>query len=147
MPSVAVRPELARRIVWEADAVRARFPGRFRLVIDSAGRPAWVGSVPIEGREFPVAVTYPPAYPGVPPTLEALIDLPAGCPHLLMRNSGRAKLCWIASNFAGSTRRRWDPQRHTAATALRASQRWGLAFLVWQAVGAWPVPDAFEDRS
>jgi hypothetical protein len=43
-------------------------------------------------------------------------------------------------------RRRWDPQRHTAATVLRAAQRWGLAFLVWRALGIWPVADAWEVR-
>jgi hypothetical protein len=146
MPPIAIRPELARRIVQEADAIRERFPGRFRLILDSAGRPSWVGSVPIEGRDFPVAVTYPAAYPAMSPTLEALLDLPLTCPHVLARAPGRCKFCWLAWDVADRKRRRWDPQRHTAATALRAAQRWGLAFLVWQTVGAWPVPDAFEER-
>jgi hypothetical protein len=147
MPPTAVRPELARRIVWEADAVRARFPGRFRLVLDPGGLPAWLGAVPVEGRGFPVAVGYPPAYPAVPPVLETLLDLPPGCPHVMSRSPGRSRLCWLAGNAEGPSRRRWDPQQHTAATAMRAAQRWGLAFLVWQAVGAWPVPDAWEARS
>jgi hypothetical protein len=93
MPPDTVRPELARRIVWEADAVRARFPGRFRLVIDAAGHPAWVGAVPVEGRAFPVAVAYPPAYPALPPILEAMLPLPPDCPHLLGRSPGRCRLC------------------------------------------------------
>jgi hypothetical protein len=142
MPADPIRPELTRRVVWEAEAVRVAFPGRFRLVLDGAGRPAWVGTVPVEGRDFPAVVTYPPAYPAEPPVLETTLPLPAGCPHLLRREGGRCQLCWIAPHSRG--RRRWDPQRHTAATALRAAQRWGLALLVWQALGLWPVPDAWE---
>jgi hypothetical protein len=143
VPAPAIRPELARRILWEAEAVRDKFPERFRLTLDSAGRSAWEGSVPVEGRNFPVVVTYPTAYPGVPPTLETTLPLPPNCPHVLARGADRSKLCWIAPNV-GSPRRRWDPQRHTAATVMRAAQRWGLALLVWQATGTWPVPDAFE---
>ncbi|HTU18879.1 MAG TPA: hypothetical protein VMG10_12540 [Gemmataceae bacterium] len=120
------RPELARRIVWEAEAVRAKFPGLFRLVIDVRDQLAWVGSVPVEGRPFPIRVTYPPAYPAIPPKLQTTAPLPPGCPHLLERAEGRSTLCWIASSAQGP-RRRWDPQRHTAATALRSALRWGLA--------------------
>jgi hypothetical protein len=140
-----IRPELSRRLVWEAEAVRARFPGRFRLVLEPSGAPAWVGSVPVEGRDFPVVVTYPAAYPAQPPLLETTADLPPHCPHVLGRGAGRARLCWVAANAPGR-RRRWDQQRHTAATVLRAAQRWGLAFLVWRALGIWPVPDAWEVR-
>jgi hypothetical protein len=143
MPLPSLRPELARRIVWEAEAVRAKFPGRFRLVPDAHGQLAWQGTVPVEGRDFPVLVTYPPAYPAVPPRLETTLDLPAGCPHVLGRDRDRTTLCWIATQARGR-RRRWDPQRHTAATVLRAAQRWGLALLVWQALGVWPVADAWE---
>jgi len=138
-----VRPELARRIVWEAAAIRSRFPGRFRLALAQGGLPSWVGAVPVEGREFPVVFTYPAAYPAVPPSLETLAALPPGCPHVLGRRGERSQLCWIASH-GRLPRRRWDPQRHTAATVLRAGQRWGLAFLVWQQLGVWPVPDARE---
>jgi hypothetical protein len=141
--SPPIRPELARRLLWEAEAVRAKFPGRFRLVLEPSGWPAWVGSVPVEGRDFPVIVGYPPAYPAQPPLLQTTLDLPPNCPHLLRRTSGRASLCWLAAN-AASRHRRWDPQRHTAATVLRAAQRWGLAFLVWQALNTWPVADAWE---
>jgi hypothetical protein len=143
MPANAVRPELARRIVWEAEAVRLAFPDRFRLVLEPDGRPAWVGAVPVEGHDFPVVATYPLAYPAEPPVLETSLPLPPGCPHLLGRRGGRCELCWVVRGARGP-RRRWDPQRHTAATALRAAQRWGLAFLVWQALAAWPVPDAWE---
>jgi hypothetical protein len=143
MPAGNVRPELARRIVWEAEAVRGAFPGRFRLALDRTGRPAWVGTVPVEGRDFPVVATYPAAYPAEPPVLETTLPLPAACPHLLRREADRCRLCWIAPHSPGP-RRRWDPQRHTAATALRAAQRWGLALLVWEAPGLWPVPDAWE---
>lgn len=143
MKTSSVRPELARRIVWEADAVQAAFPGRFRLRLDRNGHPGWHGAVPVEGRDFPVIVTYPPAYPALPPCVETTAPLPVNCPHLLARSPGRATLCWIAPNLP-DPRRRWDPQRHTAATALRAAQRWGLALLVWLALGAWPVPDAFD---
>jgi hypothetical protein len=137
-----IRPELARRVVWEAEAVRARFPGRFRLFQEPDGRLAWHGAVPVEGRDFPVVVRYPPAYPAAPPTLETPLPLPAGCPHVLGRGPGGSRLCWIAARGRG--RRRWDPQRHTAATVLRAAQRWALALLVWQAVGTWPVHDAWD---
>jgi len=143
MPLQAIRPELVRRIVCEAEAVRAGFQHQFRLILDELGRPVWEGKVLVEGRTFPVRVTYPPAYPGVPPILETTLSLPTGCPHVLARCIGVSRLCWLAPN--GHThRRRWDPQRHTAATVLRAAQRWGLAFLVWQSIGTWPVPDAFE---
>jgi hypothetical protein len=144
--STSLRPELARRLVWEAEAVRTKFPGRFRLILGPSGTPAWVGSVLVEGRNFPVIVTYPPAYPAQPPLLETTLELPAGCPHVLSRRGDRSLLCWIAPH-ALSRRRRWDPQRHTAATVLRAAQRWGLALMVWQALGIWPVADAWEVRS
>jgi hypothetical protein len=140
--SLYIRPELTRRLVWEAEAVRTKFPGRFRLLLEPTECPAWVGSVPVEGRDFPVVVTYPPAYPAQPPLLETTAELPPATPHVLGRVGGRARLCWIAPNAVG--RRRWDPQRHTAATVLRAAQRWGLALLVWQALGVWPVADAWE---
>jgi hypothetical protein len=139
----SVRPELARRIVWEGEAIRARFPARFQLRLDSVGLAAWWGEVPVEGRDFPVVVTYPAAYPALPPILETFLPLPGNCPHILSRNHGRSRLCWIAPN-GRSPRRRWDPQRHTAATVLRAAQRWALALLVWQATSVWPVLDAFE---
>jgi hypothetical protein len=142
MPANNVRPELQRRIVWEAEAVHGAFPGRFRFAFDDIGRPTWVGSVPVEGRDFSVVVTYPPAYPAQPPLLETLLPLPERCPHVLERVGGRSRLCWIASN--GQGRRRWDPQHHTAATVLRAAQRWGLALLIWQRLGIWPVPDAWD---
>ena len=119
-----IRPDLARRIVWEAEAVRARFPGCVRLLVDTKGLPAWHGTVPIEGRSFPVLVTYPAAYPAMPPRLETTLPLPPHCPHVLRREGGRATLCWIASH-ARTARRRWDPQRHTAATVLRRSDECG----------------------
>ena len=137
-----IRPELARRLVWEADIVAAQFPGRFRLIRDGNGRPAWDGYVPVEGREFPATVVYPDAYPASPPQLETTMALPPYCPHLLNRWADRPSLCWVAPG-AQLTHRRWQPQRHTAATVLRAAQRWFLAFLVWQALGEWPVADAF----
>ena len=138
-----IQPELAHRIVWEAEAVHGAYPGRFRLVRTGGGMVAWKGSVPVEGREFPVRVTYPLAYPGLPPRLETSLPLPPHCPHVLFRRDERTELCWIAPE-AVERRRRWDPQRHTAATVLRAAQRWGLALLVWQTLGLWPVPDAWE---
>jgi hypothetical protein len=139
----AIRAELARRIVWEAEAVNARFPGRFRLARDANGLLFWEGAVPVEDGDFPVRVTYPAAYPALPPTLETTADLATGCPHLLRRIGPRATLCWVAP-YHRVTRRRWDPQRHTAATVLRAAQRWALAYLVWQQLGVWPVADAWE---
>jgi hypothetical protein len=141
--SPAIRPELARRLVWEAEAVRSKFPCRFRLVLDATGSPAWLGSVPVEGRDFPVVVTYPPAYPAQPPLLETTAELPPYCPHLLGHVRGRARICWLAP-FGLTGHRRWDPLRHTAATVLRAAQRWGLALLVWRALGVWPVQNAWE---
>jgi len=138
-----LRPELARRIVWEAEAVRAKFPGCCKLRLDAAGMPSWEGTVPVEGRPFPVVVTYPPNYPAVPPTLETTADVPHGCPHVLGRSNGRVCLCWIAPNDH-RPRSRWDPRRHTAATVLRAAQRWGIALLVWATLGTWPVPDASD---
>jgi len=140
-----IRPELARRIIWEAQAVQAKFPGRFRLSEDHDGLPCWTGHVQVEGRDFPVKAVYPSAYPGLPPLLKTTSALPLDCPHLLERTNQEATLCWIAPNATGK-RRRWDPQRHTTATALRAAQRWFLAFLVWQTLGTWPVPDAWDFR-
>jgi len=51
-----VRPELARRVLWEADAVADRFPCRFRLVLTESALLAWDGAVPVEGGDFPVRV-------------------------------------------------------------------------------------------
>src|SRR5262249_28294121 len=128
---------------WEAVAVHGKFPGRFRLTLAADGTFAWAGAVPVEGRDFPVRVAYPAAYPALPPGLETGLALPANCPHVLRRHDGRTQLGRLAP--AGRhARRRWDPGRHTAATALRAAQRWGLALLVWQALGVWPVADAFD---
>src|SRR5262249_48921132 len=135
-----LRPKLARRIVWEAEAVRTRFPGRFRLTLDPTGAPCWQGTVPAAGRPVPLAVTHPAAYPAAPPPPSTTVPLPRDCPHVLGRADGVCKLCWIAPHGRRRRRRRWDPQRHTAATVLRAAQRWALAFLVWQATGTWPVP-------
>ena len=140
---LAIRPELARRIVWEAEAVEAKFPGRFRLALDSQGRPVWDGMVPVEGQPAPVIVTYPAAYPAVPPILETTASLPPDCPHLLGRNAGRATLCWIVPS-AAARHRRWDPQHHTAATVMRAAQRWFLAFRIWRTLGRWPVPEGWQ---
>ena len=127
----------------EIEAVRVCFGKSVRLTVDDYGLPCWEGVVPIEGQGFPVVVTYPSAYPASPPRLETTLPLPAHCPHVLGRDHGRATLCWLNPQ-ARTLRRRWDPQRHTAATVLRAAQRWGLAFLVWQTLGVWPVADAFE---
>src|SRR5262249_45016180 len=96
MPVSSLRPELARRIVWEAEAVHAKYPGRFQLTRGVDGLLAWEGTVPVEGRDFPVVVTYPAAYPGVPPLLETTAAVPRGCPHVLGRRGNRASLCWIA---------------------------------------------------
>src|SRR5262249_10944712 len=93
--SISLRPELARRLLWEAEAVRTKFAGRFGLVLEPSGRPAWVGSVPVEGRDFPVIVTYPLSYPGQPPVLETALALPPGTPHVLGRDRGRVQLCWL----------------------------------------------------
>jgi hypothetical protein len=141
--TASIRPELARRVVWEAEALHTKYPDRFRLRLDPQGRPAWHGCVPVEGRDAPLILTYPEAYPARPPLLETTADLPANCPHLLGRSGERATLCWLAPQ-ARLPHRRWQPQRHTAATALRAGQRWFLAFLVWRALGSWPVADAWD---
>jgi hypothetical protein len=143
MPGVQLRADLARRLVWEVEAVRACFGPSVRLTVDEGGRPCWEGTVPVEGQAFPVLVTYPAAYPAEPPRLETSLPLPAGCPHVLARDRGQALLCWLGPP-GRSPRRRWDPQRHTAATVLRAAQRWALALLVWQTLGTWPVADAWE---
>jgi hypothetical protein len=143
MVTRSLRPELARRLVWEAEVITAQFPGRFRLVRDEHDQAAWDGLVPAEDREFPVLVSYPAAYPAVPPRLATTAALAAGCPHVLERWGERSVLCWLAPG-ARSPRRRWQPQRHTAATVLRAAQRWFVAYLVWRTLGAWPVADAFS---
>jgi hypothetical protein len=141
-PRLLIRRDLARRVVRESVAVAAKFPGRFHLELEQHILPAWHGTIPVEGRDVPVIVTYPPAYPAQPPILETTA-LVAGCPHVLGHNGDRTILCWFSSR-ARSPRRCWQPQRHTAATVMRAAQRWFLAFLVWQALGAWPVPDAWD---
>jgi hypothetical protein len=138
-----VRPELARRIVRETTAVQTCFPDRFHLRRTTEGFLYWAGEVPVEGHDFSVKIVYPGDYPAGPPRLFTPEELPAGCPHVLSRSPQGTELCWIAPNTQ-TTRRRWDPQRHTAATVMRAAQRWALALLVWQALGLWPVPDAWE---
>jgi hypothetical protein len=140
---LVIRQELARRVVWESVAVSAKYPGRFHLELDQNARPAWHGAIPVEGRDVPVIVTYPAAYPAQPPTLETTAALAPGCPHVLGHNGDRAILCWFSPR-ARSPRRSWQPQRHTAATVMRSAQRWFLAFLVWQTLGEWPVPDAWD---
>ncbi|MDA1052989.1 MAG: hypothetical protein O3C40_21255 [Planctomycetota bacterium] len=136
-------PELLMRIVWEAAAVKQQFPGCMTLVDDGAGSPRWCGAIPVEGTAYPVTCSYPLAYPAVPPTLATAIDLPAGCPHVLGPSEAGHVMCWITPRATGE-RRRWDPLRHTAATALGAAQRWFLALLVFRVKGVWPVDDAFQ---
>src|SRR4051812_46799345 len=62
-----LRPELVRRITWEAGIVERKFPGRFRLRRSLETRLVWEGTVPVEGRDVPVLVKYPESYPGQPP--------------------------------------------------------------------------------
>lgn len=138
-----LRPELVRRIVWEASVVDAKYPHRFQLRRTDDGRLFWDGGVPVERSDFPVTVRYPAAYPGQAPVLETTLALPLDCPHVLARSGAVATLCWI-SPAARDDRRRWDPQRHTAATVMRAAQRWFLAYLVWQVRRKWPVRDAWD---
>jgi hypothetical protein len=137
------RFDLVRRVVWEASAVQAAFPRRFRLVMDDQGALAWEGAVPVEGRDFPVIISYPLAYPAQPPRLETTAELSPRSPHVLGRVDHRTQLCWLAPK-AAAPHRRWQPARHTAATAMHAAQRWALAYLVWQSLGTWPVPDAWD---
>src|SRR5690349_196385 len=72
----ALPHELARRVLWEAAAVHTLFPGRCRLGLEPDGRPAWHTVVPVEGGDLPVVVSYPAAYPAVPPRLETTLPLP-----------------------------------------------------------------------
>jgi len=138
-----IPPELRMRIVWEAAALRQQFPGCMTRVDDGTGALCWRGMIPVEGSECPVTCSYPLAYPAVPPVLMTSLDLPPDCPHILGSNHAGHILCWISPRATGK-RRRWDPLRHTAATALGAAQRWFLALLVYRAKGVWPVDDAFE---
>jgi len=141
--SIELRPELAKRIVWEAHAVELKFPGRFCLKRNGQGPLRWSGCVPVEGHDVPISVTYPDSYPASPPILRTTVSLPEHCPHLLGRSGSETTICWIAVG-ARDQRRRWDPQVHTAATVMRAAQRWFLAYLVWSTLGKWPVPDAWD---
>jgi hypothetical protein len=94
--SALTHPELARRIVLEAEAVQTCFPGRFRLLREGDGQLACYGTVPVEGRDFTAFVRYPAAYPVVPSTLETSRLLPPGCSHVLERGPRGSRLCWIA---------------------------------------------------
>lgn len=134
---------LMRRIVCEAEAIEQSFPGRFRLVITPQGLPAWTGDAPIEGQDVPIEVIYPSDYPASPPIITTKFVPPMNCPHVLERGEDRTRICWIGGN-PRSPRRRWQPNRHTAATAIRSAQRWFLAYLVWKSIRIWPIADAFE---
>jgi len=141
---MSIVPELATRIVCESQAVAGLFPGGFALRSPPHGPLYWTGEVRVEGRRFPVDCIYPAAYPAVPPVLATKMALPADCPHVLgpAPTGGRA-ICWISPSTT-EAHRRWNPVRHTAATALGAAQRWFLALLVFQTLGVWPVDDAFQ---
>lgn len=144
-----IHPQLKRRLIQEFAIVRERFGGSFRL-LGGLGQTTTCpdlrleGECPIEGQKVLVRICYPDLYPLAPPELWLQLDVDPGCPHLLAREGKWIKICWIAGNYGNSIRRRWDPNRHTAATAILAAQRWMAAMLVWQQCANWPVADAWE---
>ncbi len=138
-----IDPALMRRIVVESAIVARDYPDRFRLILTLENLPAWSGDAPVEGQNAPIAVVYPLTYPADPPVVRIGVNIPRNCPHILERKNDYAVICWIGGRFV-DPRRRWKPHVHTAATAIRAAQRWLLAFLAWREIGDWPVPDAFE---
>lgn len=145
----SVHPQLKRRLIQELTIVRERFGDSFRLQrpvgqSDNCVELRLEGECPIEGQRVLVRVCYPAIYPLVPPELWLQLVVDPRCPHLLAREGLWLKICWLDGNYGNSPRRRWDPNRHTAATAILAAQRWMAAMLVWQQCGNWPVADAWE---
>jgi hypothetical protein len=43
MPTMQLRPDLVRRLVWDIEGVRACFGSDVRLRIDEQGRSCWEG--------------------------------------------------------------------------------------------------------
>ena len=140
MPAL-LRPELARRIVWEAAAVRAKFPGASGSCSIPGGGPP--GTAVSRSR----APTSPSSSATRLPTRRCRRgwrrrpNCRSAARTCWSAGPARAVLCWIgpASHRA---RRRWDPQRHTAATVLRAAQR--RRWRCWSGGpstnGPWPTP-------
>ena len=142
----SVHPNLKRRLVTELAIVRRKFGNEFRL--ESTAESYRVsGFIRVESQSLAARVDYPSVYPLTPPEVRLAIQTSQGCPHILGIDNGWVKICWIGTGNAMTGRRRWDPHRHTAATALLAAQRWLAAMLAWQQLGRWPVADAWDPNS
>ena len=109
----------------------------------------WEHDLKVEGNSFPIRVVYPDDFPASPPELILRSALPAGTPHIwpTARTCVQGtRLCWFRPDSTPRARNSWNPATDTAAMAIGVAYRWCLAYLVWRATGAWPVPDAVENQ-
>ena len=129
-----------KRLVLEHQAMLERWP-RARWCRNAAGTDFWWEfTIKGEAGDMRIKVEYPSNYPAAPPTIQVLDSLPSGVPHLL----GGQHLCWIYPGEKRRSTNMWKPSQDTAATAIAAACRWYYAFVVWLALGEWPVPDALD---
>ncbi|MEM6364272.1 MAG: hypothetical protein AAF745_07590 [Planctomycetota bacterium] len=150
----SVSPEVKRRVLRELRLVRNRFGESMRLSIDEVAGASMIrasisltGTIRLEGQRVPVRVRYPGLYPLHPPEVWVGMVASNRCPHVLAVHDRWSKICWIDGGSDPLRHRRWDPNRHTAVTALLAAQRWLAAWMVWRRLGHWPVADAWERRA
>lgn len=142
-----------KRLVLEHAAMRERWGDAPRWCCDRSRRHFWWESeVRLEGNVFLIKIVYPDEYPAKPPDILIETPLPLGTPHLLPVETplpfphllpGR-KMCWYYPGESKRNRNIWNPSRDTAAMAMGVAYRWFLSFLVWEATGEWPFPDATD---
>lgn len=150
----SVSPDTKRRVLQELSLVRDRFGKSMQLGVEEFSGAltmrasiSLTGAIRVESQIVPVRVRYPRLYPLHPPEVWVGIVAANHCPHVLGIHHRWSKICWIDGGSDPLRHRRWDPNRHTAVTALLAAQRWLAAWMVWRRLGHWPVADAWERRA
>ena len=130
-----------KRLVLEHCAMRERWGNSGKLCSNKSRTNVWWEYiVKMEGNAFSIKIEYPSDYPASPPDIYVKTTLPSETPHLL---SGK-RMCWFYPG-SKSNKNRWNPARDTAAVAVGVAHRWLMAFLIWDATGKWPVPDAVNN--
>ena len=128
-----------KRFVLEYNAMRERWGDAPRLRCDkNIKRVWWEVPIKVEGNTFDIEICYLENYPASPPEIFIKTRLPKNTPHLY---PGR-EMCWIYPDETRRNRNKWSPAHDTAALAVGVALRWFLAYMVFNATGQWPVPDA-----
>lgn len=130
--------ELAR----QDTAMRAAFP-RFTRRSDTSRPPVWTGSIDTGRGVFAIEVRMREDR-GLP-FIRVL-----GGPRLGIANAGR----WVRSphlydngNLCVADQADWNPDEHTAETAVVWAAHWLAAYTEWRIIKRWPVAGAHPDAA